>query len=71
MLKWMLFWKLVLAILNLEFYVTTYNGIEGGKTKQKDGAHDHGNKRWSIVISNGNGTLANRNGDGEGHQEIE
>jgi hypothetical protein len=40
----MLPWKLVLAILNLELGTTIYNGIEGGETKQKDGAHHHGDK---------------------------
>jgi hypothetical protein len=33
----MLLLKLVLTILNLELGATTYNGIEGGETKQRYG----------------------------------
>jgi hypothetical protein len=46
---------------------TTYNTIEDGKTKQRDGAHHHGNKFCSIIIFDGDGTLAHHNGGGEGH----
>lgn len=48
----------------MELGATTYNGIDGGETKQKDGTHDHGNKRCSIVTTNGDGTLicGNRGG---------
>jgi hypothetical protein len=46
---------------------TTYNRIEGGKTKQRDGAHHHGNKLCSTIISNGDGTLTHHNGGGKGH----
>jgi hypothetical protein len=63
----MLPWKLVLAILNLELGAITYNGIEGGETKQRDGAHHHGDKLCSIITFDGYGTLACHNGDDEGH----
>jgi len=53
----MLLLKLVLTILNLELGATTYNGIEGGETKQRYGTHHHGDKLCSIVTSNGDGTL--------------
>jgi hypothetical protein len=55
----------------LELGATTYNGIEGGETKQKDGNHDHGNKYCSIVTSNGDGTLVCSNRGGEGHWKLE
>jgi hypothetical protein len=63
----MLPWKLVLAILNLELGATTYNGIEGGETKQRDGAHHHADKLCSIIIFYGDGTRARHNGGDEGH----
>jgi hypothetical protein len=71
MLNLMLFWKLVWAVLNLELDITTYNGIEGGETKQKDGNHEHGNKCCSIVTSNGDGTLVCSNRGGKGHWKLE
>jgi len=58
---------LKIGVSGFELGITTYNGIKGGETKQKDGAHDHGNKHCSIVTSNGDGTLARCNGGGEGH----
>jgi hypothetical protein len=61
----MLLLKLMLTILNLEFGATTYNGIKGGKTKQRDGAHHHDDKLCSIVTSDGNGTLVHYNKGGE------
>jgi len=61
----MLLSKLVPTILNLKLGVTTYNGIEGGKTKQRDGAHHHGDKLCSIVTFDGNGTLVCYNKGGE------
>ncbi len=45
----------------------TYNRIEGGKTKQRDGAHHHGNKLYSIITFDGDGTVAHHNGGGKGH----
>lgn len=61
----MLLLKLVLTILNLELGATTYNGIEGGETKQRYGTHHHGDKLCSIVTSNGDGTLIRYNKGGE------
>jgi hypothetical protein len=49
---------------------TTYNRIESGKTKQKDGAHHHGNKLCSIITFDGDGNLAHHNGGGKGHWGI-
>jgi hypothetical protein len=60
-------WKLVLTILNFEVGATTYNGIEGGETKQKDGAHHHGGKLCSTITFDGDGTLARHNGGDKGH----
>ncbi len=57
----------MLAILNLELGATTYNGIEGGETKQKDGAHDHDNKLCFIITFDGDGTLARHNRGDKGH----
>jgi len=57
----------VLAILNLELGTTTYNEIEGGETKQRDGAHDHGNMLCSIITFDGDGTLAHHNRGDKGH----
>jgi hypothetical protein len=52
---------------HLELGATTYNGIEGGETKQRDGAHHHCNKFCSIIIFDGDGTLACHNGGDERH----
>jgi hypothetical protein len=56
---------LVLTILNLELGSTSYNGIEGGETKQRDGAHHHGDKLCSILTFDGDGTLVCCNKGGE------
>jgi hypothetical protein len=57
--------KLVLTILNLQLGATTYNEIEGGETKQRDGAHHHGDKLCSILTFDGDGTLVCCNKGGE------
>jgi hypothetical protein len=47
--------KQVLTILNLELGATTYSGIKGSETKQRDRAHHHGHKLYSILIFDSDG----------------
>ncbi len=57
----------MLAILNLKLGAITYNGIKGGETKQRDGAHHQDDKLCSIITFYGDGTLARHNRGDEGH----